>query len=319
MRYGIISDVHANAPALEAVFRYVEQNKEKIDGWWFLGDAVGYGPFPLDVIRSLRQKVDLGKWKVGNHDAAFVGLLDLNSASDDATFTLRDHLAKIQKEEPDLWEWCLNNWTQEKATRSLFDDEPLISIWLSHGTDLSNVYSFRNDITRYLFPWPESSGGDLKPAVIEKLHGQSPHKSKLLLHGHTHIPYALGIRVGQTVTEYLPIQYDNPIILTDFEILLINPGSVGLPRHADPEPHADFGILDLPKRRKPSFKFCRVTYDPSPVFDEMWRLNYPESLKLLLEGAHPENTLWSRKGTPWEWVEWNRKYRWHDSGWSVIS
>lgn len=71
----ILSDVHANLEALMAVQRALQA--QRLDQVWFLGDAVGYGPEPnecLDLLRTLCQV-----FLMGNHDAAAVGMTDVNN------------------------------------------------------------------------------------------------------------------------------------------------------------------------------------------------------------------------------------------------
>ncbi len=74
MRYAILSDVHSNLEALEAVLRNVD--KRKVKDVLFLGDAVGYGPNPNECIELLiaRCKILLA----GNHDWGVLGLTDIN-------------------------------------------------------------------------------------------------------------------------------------------------------------------------------------------------------------------------------------------------
>ena len=72
-KIALISDVHANLPALQAVIKELEI--ERPDNWICLGDIVGYGPNPaecLDLIRSKEMKCVLG-----NHDAGVTGKLSL--------------------------------------------------------------------------------------------------------------------------------------------------------------------------------------------------------------------------------------------------
>src|SRR3990170_7991230 len=67
MRFAVVSDIHANLPALEAVV----DAAGPVDGIWQLGDVVGHGPEPDAVVQRLR---DLGVVGVqGNHDAAAAG------------------------------------------------------------------------------------------------------------------------------------------------------------------------------------------------------------------------------------------------------
>ena len=72
MRLGIISDVHANAPALEVCLAALERlDAEQII---ILGDVVGYGPDPESVTQRVAGLVSQGAiCLMGNHDAAAVG------------------------------------------------------------------------------------------------------------------------------------------------------------------------------------------------------------------------------------------------------
>lgn len=81
MRYAIITDIHANLEALEAVLAKIDEitQKEPIDQIWFLGDLVGYGPNPNECIVILRARTDV--IIAGNHDWAAVGKIDLEDFS----------------------------------------------------------------------------------------------------------------------------------------------------------------------------------------------------------------------------------------------
>jgi predicted phosphodiesterase len=72
MRALIISDVHANATALDAVLK----NAGEVDAVWCLGDLVGYGPDPNECIARLREFPNIVCLQ-GNHDAAALGQLSL--------------------------------------------------------------------------------------------------------------------------------------------------------------------------------------------------------------------------------------------------
>src|SRR6187397_2203685 len=78
MRVAVLSDIHANLPALDAVLAEVPS----VDGIWQLGDVVGYGPHPDEVVARLR---DIGAVGVrGNHDAAALGGREIESFNVDA-------------------------------------------------------------------------------------------------------------------------------------------------------------------------------------------------------------------------------------------
>jgi putative phosphoesterase len=64
MRVALIGDVHANLPALEAVLDHAR--RRKVDVIWNVGDFVGYGPFPNQVVKRLRKECVLSI--VGNYD-----------------------------------------------------------------------------------------------------------------------------------------------------------------------------------------------------------------------------------------------------------
>ena len=78
MRIAVLSDVHANLPALDAVLA----DAGPMDAVWHLGDVVGYGPDPNGVVDRLRQVGAIGVR--GNHDTAAIGDLDIGDFNLDA-------------------------------------------------------------------------------------------------------------------------------------------------------------------------------------------------------------------------------------------
>src|SRR4029077_14973344 len=72
MRVAVISDIHANLHALEAVLASIEE--EAPDEIWCLGDVVGYGPRPNECADVVRERSTIVL--VGNHDLAAIGKLD---------------------------------------------------------------------------------------------------------------------------------------------------------------------------------------------------------------------------------------------------
>jgi len=84
MRYAILTDIHANLEALEAVLAKIDEfaEQEPLDQIWFLGDLVGYGPNPNECIIKLRERTDV--IIAGNHDWAAVGKIDLEDFSEAA-------------------------------------------------------------------------------------------------------------------------------------------------------------------------------------------------------------------------------------------
>ena len=83
MRVLVISDIHANDTALQAVL----QDAGAVDETWCLGDLVGYGPDPNEVIARLRGLRKL-RCIAGNHDAAILRRMELEAFNGDARTSL---------------------------------------------------------------------------------------------------------------------------------------------------------------------------------------------------------------------------------------
>ena len=80
MRYAVISDIHSNIQALKAVFRDIAD--QRIDRVISLGDVVGYGPNPTEVIDLLSDVVSDAV--LGNHDAAVAGYFPVDKFNSEA-------------------------------------------------------------------------------------------------------------------------------------------------------------------------------------------------------------------------------------------
>jgi diadenosine tetraphosphatase ApaH/serine/threonine PP2A family protein phosphatase len=92
MRIAVVSDVHSNLVALEAVLRHAEVHGA-IDGVWSLGDVVGYGPEPAGVIAELRRRGAVSV--AGNHDLAACGAMgveEFNPVAAEAALWTKDQL-----------------------------------------------------------------------------------------------------------------------------------------------------------------------------------------------------------------------------------
>lgn len=83
MRLAVLSDIHANAPALEAALESVGD----FDQLWVLGDIVGYGPHPDAVVERLRAADAVAVQ--GNHDAAVLGRIPTGTFNDLARAAVR--------------------------------------------------------------------------------------------------------------------------------------------------------------------------------------------------------------------------------------
>ena len=97
MRVAVLSDVHSNQPALEAVLATIEE--AGVEELWCLGDVVGYGAQPDACTTLIRERCDV--CLVGNHDLAVLDSLDVSSFSDTAAVAV--------------------DWTQEHASEETFE------------------------------------------------------------------------------------------------------------------------------------------------------------------------------------------------------
>ena len=195
MRVLLISDVHANLVALNAVLSAADY-----DAVWCLGDVVGYGPAPNECVERLRELhlVCLS----GNHDWATLGKLDMEEFN---PYARRAILWTQQVLKPENREW-LDRMPERKTMRE--ED-----ITLVHGSP-------RHPVWEYI----------LSTSIAAE--NMTLFETSVCLFGHTHVPilyrqvnddnYVSAQRLVES--ESLPLQRK----------MLLNPGSVGQPRDRDP-------------------------------------------------------------------------------------
>lgn len=179
---------------MEAVLTALPPDTDEI---WALGDHVGYGPDPADVLALLRQRaVHL---IAGNHDHAIgTGVGAERFRNTDAAAVAQLHREWLSAEELDrLASLPL------RSTRS--------GVTLFHG-------SFQDPLTEYVFD----------TAVARRSLASTP--TLLACNGHTHVPAVFTHSAGRA--SLLRPKMDQPYKLA--ERSLLNPGSVGQPRDGDP-------------------------------------------------------------------------------------
>jgi predicted phosphodiesterase len=207
MRILLLSDVHANLPALEAVIKHARDFEQV----WCLGDVVGYGPEPNECIDRLREYPLISL--AGNHDLAVVekiALSDFTKTAQEIIFWTRQQLTASNLE-----------WLRSLAASPLSVGH---GITLVHATPRDSVWEYL--VTR------EIARDNL--AFVE---------TPICLNGHSHIPIIFrkpwdGLKV---LEEPLPV--NSPILLRTYDQIFINPGSVGQPR--DEDPRASYAVIDL--------------------------------------------------------------------------
>jgi len=196
MRIAVLSDLHSNLVALDAVLA----DLGSVDAVWVLGDIVGYGPEPDGVVERL---VEIGAVAVaGNHDAAAVGAADVGWFNPDARAAIE--------------------WTQRRMAPRTRDWLAALPMTLAEPPAALVHGSLREPLWEYI-----TSGVQARPN-LRLLAGR---RLILGLHGHTHVPVLW--RLTGDELELLRVE-DGTRIALDERVVLANPGSVGQPRDGDP-------------------------------------------------------------------------------------
>lgn len=216
MKIGFISDVHANLPALEAVMH--DMRSRNVGPIYCAGDILGYYTYPDEVVELLRSR---GVHCIaGNHDrAVLVGTKGMNSIAAAAIEWTRQHIS------PSTYDFVRN------LPNSIHRPVEEVMVAVHHGSP--------RQMSEYVF---EEHVSDELLAIAG---------ARLLVLGHTHIPYM--------------VQFPNGHI--------INPGSVGQPRDGDPR--ASYMILDSSEW---TFTLIRVAYDHRSVMESVRENGLPEML-----------------------------------------
>jgi predicted phosphodiesterase len=244
MRILILSDIHANFTALEAVLAAVA-------GRWdtavCLGDIVGYGPDPAEVSEKIRSIAN--PCIRGNHDKAVAGIMSTEDFNPVAKAAV--------------------DWTRKQLT-------PELLRWLSdlpHGPLESNgivlVHGAFQDEDEYVF------------TPSQALEGLLDSTAPVTFFGHTHHQGGFAyLDSNLEVLQIRPRQKESfaPLRAEPGKRYLLNPGSIGQPRDADPR--AAFAIADLQNH---TVEFWRVPYDIGKVQSRMRKAGLPEPLVQRLE------------------------------------
>lgn len=195
MRYAILSDVHANLDALEAVLE--DLDKKNIDTIFFLGDAVGYGPNPNECIESLVRGCKI--LLAGNHDWGVLGLTDVTYFN--------------------LYARAAIEWTKKVITEG---NKKIISsfpVEEEKDGDLLLVHSTPKEPKEWnylLTLWDAEMNFNY-------------FENKLCFLGHSHQPFIIErLPSGELVT------YKKSAPIGKMERYIVNVGSVGQPRDGDP-------------------------------------------------------------------------------------
>lgn len=205
MRTLVISDIHANLIALEAVLEHAGGRWDRL---WFLGDLVGYGPNPNECVERLRE-LEPAAALSGNHDWAVLDKLDTEEFNDDARWAVNWTRGRLTEE----------NRTYLDTLPPLRVDEPFT---LAHGSPRHPVWEYILDL--------QTAWENFEYFV-----------TSICLVGHSHIP-ALFLLDEASAEPELYLAADGDTIDLSRGRMIINPGSVGQPRDGDPR--AAYALLD---------------------------------------------------------------------------
>jgi diadenosine tetraphosphatase ApaH/serine/threonine PP2A family protein phosphatase len=193
VKIAILSDIHANLAALQAVLADIDRVAPDA-AIWHTGDIVGYNAEPNEVVALLRERGAAGV--MGNHDAAVLGELDVRWFNPAAAAAVR---------------WTATHITSENASwlHALPKISEMGAATLVHGSP-------RDPLGEYVI----DAGG-----AGENLMALS---TPVLFHGHTHVPAYWALRGGQATSVVIDGRAQ-PLLSPS----LINVGSVGQPRDGD--------------------------------------------------------------------------------------
>jgi len=259
-RVAIISCIHGNLPALEAVWADIESRG--ITEVLCLGDLVGYGPWPAEVVRFIEKKgvpTVQGCWDEG------IG----NEKGDCGC-----HFVSEIDSKAGAWSY---QWTAERLgeqERTWLKRLPPAIAAQAGGSRLVAVHGSPRSSHEYLT-------AETHELVLYERAGSAG--ADILLFGHTHVPYvkridgALSVSVDTSAPEEAELPLRRPLRPK----LFINAGSVGEPRHGSPE--ATYVILDPASL---DVSILGVDYDLRSTVAAMRRAEMPPTfIERLQQGA----------------------------------
>lgn len=244
MKYLLFSDIHSNLEAFEALLSH--KKIKTVNAHIFLGDLVGYGPNPNEVINRFRELKNTHTIR-GNHDKV---IADLESAS------LFNPVAAFSAE----WSKVQLNSDNQGFLKNL-KKGPLVvdhCITLCHGSTFDEDY--------YVF------------SIFEAAESFKFMETSIGFFGHTHFPIMYLLRNEKIDT--VPLTNSTRIKLDPNTRYLINPGSIGQPRDKNPNP--SFIIFDSQKKE---IQFVRFNYPFRTTQGKIRESGLPEILASRLESG----------------------------------
>lgn len=206
-RFLVLSDIHANMPALETALQAASGQYDKVV---CLGDTVGYGPQPREAVDWLIENAQISI--MGNHDQAVF--------------------------DPNLL-WWFNGSAKQALLYSKRNLMPRHVDFLKaqpYQAGVGPVVFIHSSLTE-LWAYVKD-----EQDALENLRQLNQYKRRVLFTGHTHVSEVFTLE-GNTRVSRHHLQDGDVVDLRGENSFLINPGSIGQPR--DRDTRTSFGILDL--------------------------------------------------------------------------
>ena len=237
MRYGLLADVHANFPALEAVLAALDA--VGVDRYICAGDVIGFGPHPVECIERVEGLRPV--WVAGNHELMLLGQLPLAAAPRLVRTTL---------------EWTRTVLPSDVVGR--LRELPLTAdaaggVVVAHG-------SLADPSCRVRTP-------EQVVAELAQLHREHP-RSRILVLGHTHHV----MLAGPGIEQRLWAGAGGSVVLDAAASYVVNPGSVGQSRGFVNRARA--AVLDTTTN---TLRFVAVRYDTRTLAQDLRRIGFPRS------------------------------------------
>lgn len=281
----IISDIHSNKHALTKVRD--DADYRNVTGYWMLGDAIGYGPDPVNVLEILHGlSIEEGAWLAGNHDWAGVRLHypDRGISPDFNNMALR-----ALKQNYDILKKCeATKGYLDKLSKLPIQTKIRPNIYLTHGgyvpdevhqTFFSEEKEAHYSVRRYTETLLDVE--ELLYANQDEWLPLTTNQPVVQFSGHRHLPhiferkadapaprdvYGEDIRRIKTQMQTYeghwikhPITYNQWFSLSNNTLYSINVGSVGFPRDKK-HPCPTYVLFDESDGEQ-RIQFRRVTYD----------------------------------------------------------
>jgi diadenosine tetraphosphatase ApaH/serine/threonine PP2A family protein phosphatase len=249
LKLALLSDLHANLPAFDACL--VHAREQGADRFAILGDLVGYGPHPSEVVDRCRQLGLEGALIIrGNHD----------------------DLPELEAEANSGWFDVMRSWTQKQLNetqRLWLKDLPLTAliekVFLVHAT--------ADAPDRWHYVLEERTANRSMQAVARH------HEVRYVFGGHVH-EQSLFYRITDREMVRVPINANKTILARSQRYWLATVGSVGQPRDGDTR--ANYALIDLDEEM---LTFHRVNYDYAAVASDIRAAGLPEILAQRLENG----------------------------------